>query len=104
MGVLREIEQFLADPNIAFLLLSIGTLGLIYELATPGLGVGGALGLTFILLAMFGLAVLPVGAAGIMFLVLAAALFIAEVAAPGIGLAAAGWGTVDGAQRDLPHR
>jgi len=90
MGVLREIQQFLADPNIAFLLLSIGTLGLIYELATPGLGVGGALGLTFILLAMFGLAVLPVGAAGIMFLVLAAALFIAEVAAPGIGLAAAG--------------
>lgn len=90
LGVLRAIQQFLADPNIAFLLLSIGTLGLIYELATPGLGVGGALGLTFILLAMFGLAVLPVDVVGIMFLVLAAALFVAEVAAPGIGLAAAG--------------
>lgn len=90
MGVLRSIQQFLADPNVAFLLLSVGTLGLIYELATPGLGVGGALGATFILLAMFGLAVLPVGVAGIMFLVLAAALFVAEVAAPGIGLAAAG--------------
>jgi len=90
MGVLRQIQGFLADPNIAFLLLSIGTLGLIYELATPGLGVGGALGATFIVLAMFGLAVLPVGVVGVLFLVLAAALFVAEVAAPGIGLAAAG--------------
>jgi membrane-bound serine protease (ClpP class) len=90
LGVMRTIQQFLADPNIAFLLLSIGTLGLIYELATPGLGVGGALGVTFIVLAMFGLAVLPVDVVGIMFLVLAAVLFVAEVAAPGIGLAAAG--------------
>jgi membrane-bound serine protease (ClpP class) len=90
LGILRTIQQFLADPNIAFLLLSVGTLGLIYELATPGLGVGGALGLTFIVLAMFGLAVLPVDVVGVLFLLLAAVLFVAEVAAPGIGLAAAG--------------
>lgn len=90
LGVLRSIQQHLADPNIAFLLLSIGTLGLIYELASPGLGVGGAIGLTFVLLALFGLAVLPVNIVGVLFLVLAAALFVAEVAAPGIGLAAAG--------------
>ena len=90
LGVMRTIQQFLADPNIAFLLLSIGTLGLIYEFATPGLGAGGALGVTFIVLAMFGLAVLPVDVVGIMFLVVAAALFVAEVAAPGIGVAAAG--------------
>jgi membrane-bound serine protease (ClpP class) len=90
LGVLRSIQQGLADPNIAFLLLSIGTLGLIYELASPGVGVGGALGLTFILLALFGLAVLPVDLVGVLFLLLAAALFVAEVFAPGIGLAAAG--------------
>lgn len=90
LGVLRSIQQRLADPNIAFLLLSIGTLGLIYELASPGVGVGGALGLTFILLALFGLAVLPVDLVGVLFLLLAAALFVAEVFAPGIGLAAAG--------------
>lgn len=90
LGVLRTIQQWLADPNIAFLFLSIGTLGLIYELASPGLGVGGALGLTFILLALFGLAVLPVDIVGVLFLLLAAALFVAEVFAPGLGLAAAG--------------
>lgn len=90
LGLLRAIQQRLADPNVAFLLLSIGSLGLIYELASPGLGVGGALGLTFVLLGLFGLAVLPVNIVGILFLLLAAALFVAEVAAPGLGLAAAG--------------
>lgn len=90
LGGLRTIQQFLADPNIAFLLLSIGTLGLIYELASPGLGVGGALGLTFVMLAMFGLAVLPVDIVGVLFLALAVVLFVAELFAPGLGLAAAG--------------
>ncbi len=90
MGLFRSIQQVLADPNIAFLLLSIGTLGLIYELASPGIGVGAVLGLTFVTLGLFGLAVLSVNLVGVMFLLLAAALFVAEVFAPGLGLAAAG--------------
>ena len=90
MGLLRRIQQFLADPNVAFLLLSIGTLGLVYELASPGIGVGGVLGVVFVVLALFGLAVLPVDFVGVIFLLLAVALFVAEVFAPGIGIAAAG--------------
>lgn len=90
MGLFRSIQQVLADPNVAFLLLSIGTLGLIYELASPGIGVGAVLGLTFITLGLFGLAVLSVNLVGVIFLLLAAALFVAEVFAPGLGLAAAG--------------
>jgi membrane-bound serine protease (ClpP class) len=90
MGLFRTIQSVLADPNIAFLLLSIGTLGLIYELASPGVGVGGTLGVTFILLGLFGLAVLPVRMVGLLFLVLAAVLFVAEVFAPGVGIAAGG--------------
>lgn len=90
MGVFRSIQQLLADPNIAFLLLSVGTLGLIYELASPGMGVGAVLGLTFITLGLFGLAVLSVNVVGVVFLLLAGALFVAEIFAPGIGLAAAG--------------
>jgi regulator of protease activity HflC (stomatin/prohibitin superfamily) len=90
MGLFRSIQQVLADPNVAFLLLSIGTLGLIYELASPGIGVGAVLGLTFVTLGLFGLAVLSVNLVGVIFLLLAAALFVAEVFAPGLGLAAAG--------------
>lgn len=90
MGVLRRIQQTLADPNIAFLFLSIGTLALIYELASPGIGAGGGVGVVLILLALFSLSVLPVNAVGLLLLGLAAALFVAELFAPGIGVAAAG--------------
>jgi len=93
MGLFRRIQQTLADPNLAFLFLSIGTLGLIYELASPGLGAGGVVGLTCILLALFSLSVLPVNAVGVLLLLLSAAMFVAELFAPGVGVAAAG-GTV----------
>lgn len=83
MGLLRQILQVLADPNIAFLLLTLGTLGLIYELATPGVGVAGATGVVALLLALFSLSVLPVNAVGLLLLAVAAGLFVAEVLAPG---------------------
>ncbi len=85
MGFFRSVLQFLADPNIAFLLLTLGTLGLIYELATPGIGVAGATGATALLLALFSLSVLPVDVVGVLLLVLALGLFVAELFAPGIG-------------------
>lgn len=84
MGLLRQILQVLADPNVAFLLLTLGTLGLIYELATPGVGVAGATGITALLLALFSLSVLPVNAVGLLLLAVATGLFIAEVLAPGV--------------------
>ncbi|MEO8693747.1 MAG: nodulation protein NfeD [Acidimicrobiales bacterium] len=90
MGLFRRVQQFLADPNLAFLLLSIATLGLIYELATPGLGAGGIIAATGFVLAMVGLAVLPINAVGIVFVVLGVMLFVAEVVSPGLGIAAAG--------------
>jgi membrane-bound serine protease (ClpP class) len=90
MGLLRRIQQVLADPNLVFLFLSLGTLGIIYELATPGVGAGGVVGVTFILLALFALSVLPVSAVGVLLLLLAGAMFVAELFAPGLGIAAAG--------------
>lgn len=90
MGVFRSLQQVLATPTVAFLLLSIGTLGLIYELASPGIGVGAVLGTVFIALGLFGLSVLSVNLAGVIFLLIALALFVAELLAPGVGIAAAG--------------
>jgi membrane-bound serine protease (ClpP class) len=83
LGFLRKVLQKLADPNIAFLLLTLGTLGLIYELATPGVGVAGATGATALLLALFSLSVLPVNVVGVLLLLVSAALFAAELFAPG---------------------
>lgn len=93
LGFARSILQWLADPNIAFLFISIGTLAIIYELANPGIGAGGITGAILLLLAFTALSVLPVSAAGVILLVLAAALFVAELFVPGIGVFAAG-GTV----------
>lgn len=88
MSVLRSILQFLADPNLAFILLSLGTLGIIYELANPGEWIAGGLGVALVLLSLVSIAVLPVEVAGFLFLALAIALFVAELFAPGVGVAA----------------
>src|SRR6266498_3992801 len=90
MGPLRSLLQRLADPNLAFLLLSIGTLALIYELASPGMGLGGVLGTIMLVLGFVALSVLPVNLAGLLLLGLAAALFVGEVLIPGVGVFAAG--------------
>jgi membrane-bound serine protease (ClpP class) len=93
LGFARSVLQWLADPNIAFLFISLGTLAIIYELANPGIGAGGITGVILLLLAFTALSVLPVNAAGAILLVLAGVLFVAEVFVPGIGVFAAG-GTV----------
>jgi membrane-bound serine protease (ClpP class) len=89
MSFFRAVLQRLADPTLAFLFMSIGTLGLIYELATPGIGAAGGVGVLSLLIALFSLAVVPIDAMGFLFLALAAVLFVAELFAPGVGVAAA---------------
>ncbi len=102
LGFFRRILQFLADPNLAFLLLSIGTLGLIYELATPGVGFGGVVGVVALILALFALSVLPVNAVGLLLMAVAAALFVAEVVAPGLRRVRGGRCRPACAERHLP--
>jgi membrane-bound serine protease (ClpP class) len=89
----RTLLGWLADPNLAFLFLSIGTLGVIYELASPGMGLGGVIGAVLLVLGFVSLSVLPVNLAGLLLLALAAALFVAELFAPGVGVFAGG-GTI----------
>lgn len=86
----RQVLGWIADPNLAFLFISIGTLAIVYEAANPGLGFAGIAGAIALVLGFFSLSVLPVNIAGIALLLLAAALFIAEVFVPGVGVLAAG--------------
>src|ERR671919_282689 len=48
LGTFRSILQWLADPNLAFLFMSLGTLAIIYELANPGFGGGAIVGVILI--------------------------------------------------------
>ncbi|MFD7282572.1 nodulation protein NfeD [Streptomyces sp. NPDC059862] len=93
LGFFGEVRQLLASPELAFLFLSIGTLAVIYELANPGIGFAGAIGLVLLVLGFVALSVLPFHVGGLLLLVLAAGLFAAEVLTPGVGVFAAG-GTV----------
>jgi membrane-bound serine protease (ClpP class) len=92
-GLFRRLLQLLADPNLAFLFLSLGTLAVVYELASPGIGFGGIAGAIFLILGFFALSVLPINLAGVLLLGLGAALLVAELFVPGVGVFAAG-GTV----------
>jgi membrane-bound serine protease (ClpP class) len=73
-----DILQLLVNPTVAFLLLTVGLIGLGIEAFNPGVIAPGTLGLISFLLGLYGTAQLPVTAAGILLLVLAMGLFIAE--------------------------
>ncbi len=86
-------ENFLftiADPNIAYVLLSLATLGLLVEISSPGLIFPGIVGGICLLLAFYSLGMLPVNWAGVLLIILAFGLFIAEVFTTGFGALAAG--------------
>ena len=78
--------RFLANPNIAFLLLTIGGIGIIVELFSPGLIGPGAVGVIALTLAFLAFGNLPVNWVGVGLIVLALALFFLESQAPGIGV------------------
>jgi membrane-bound serine protease (ClpP class) len=86
MGFVEQLLHLIADPNIAYILLTIGTLGLIVELYNPGALFPGVTGAICLLLGFAALGTLPVGWAGIGLLVLAVALLLAELHAPGFGV------------------
>ena len=76
---LRErIISAIADPNIAFLLLILGLLGIYVEFTNPGLIFPGVAGGIALVLALSAISVLPVHWTGVALLVLAAALFVLE--------------------------
>jgi membrane-bound serine protease (ClpP class) len=74
----ERVLAILSKPNVAFLLMIFGFYGIFFELYSPGWGVSGTLGLVCLLLAFFGLAVLPVNYLGLALLFVALALFVAE--------------------------
>ncbi len=90
---MTEIERFLlaiSDPTIAYILLSIGMLGLLIELLHPGVILPGVLGGVSLLLGVYSLGVLEANYVGLLLMVLAFALFVAEAFTPTFGLLFAG--------------
>ena len=90
---MNAVEDFLyaiSNPNIAYLLLSLAMLGIFVEISNPGLIFPGVIGAICLLMAFFSLGMLPVNYAGLLLIVLAFGLFIAEVFTTSFGLFTAG--------------
>jgi len=85
MTFVEQLLMILSDPNIAFLLLSLGGLGLLIELFNPGVLFPGVFGAISLILAFFVLGTLPVNWAGVALILLAFALFAAEFFVAGFG-------------------
>ena len=85
LSLLEQVLSFISSPDIAFLLISLGGLGVIVELWHPGLWVPGTLGVLFLILGWAGVGQLPFSWAGVALITLSLLLFYLESTAVGIG-------------------
>ncbi len=80
--LIEELLAILTNPNIVFLLLTIGVQALLIELGSPGGWVAGFVGVVCLALAGYGLGILPVNWFGLILLLTAFVLFFLEIKAP----------------------
>ncbi|HUW45735.1 MAG TPA: nodulation protein NfeD [Dehalococcoidia bacterium] len=90
MNAIEKFLQTLSDPNIAYILFTLATIGLITEISNPGLVFPGVAGGISLFLAFYSLGVLDAYWGGIALLLLAVGLFIAEYFTTAFGLLTAG--------------
>ena len=88
MNPFQGLLHLLSDPNVAFILFTVGVYGLIFELQNPNF-VTGILGALAIILAFIGFGSLPLNVAGLLLLVLGVVLFALETQVASHGLLAA---------------
>jgi membrane-bound serine protease (ClpP class) len=81
-SLIEQLLQLLTDPNLVFLLLTVGVQAILIELSNPGGWVPGFFGAVCLLLSVYGLGILPVNWFGILFIAMAFILFILEIKTP----------------------
>lgn len=86
----QEIFNTLSDPNVAYMLLMLGILGIFFEISQPGVILPGAIGSLALLLAFLGFQTLPVNYIGVLLILLAIILFILEVKVVSYGMLTVG--------------
>jgi membrane-bound serine protease (ClpP class) len=90
MSLRQQVLSAIAHPNVAYLLLSLGTLGLTIELWSPGAVLPGVAGGLCLLLAFFALQMLPVNSAGLLLILFGLLLLALEIKVTSYGLLTVG--------------
>ncbi len=82
----QKILSYIARPDVLFLLMLIGILGIYAEFSNPGLILPGVVGAVSLILALVAIQVLPINVIGILLILLAVGLFILEAKVTSYGL------------------
>lgn len=90
MSRAERLLDTIADPTLASLLLSLGVLGILYELSSPGIGMGGLIGAICLLVGLLALSVLPLEFGGVLLMVIGLVAMGLEIKVPSHGLLAMG--------------
>jgi membrane-bound serine protease (ClpP class) len=86
MGWADQFLQLLVDPTVAYLLLSLGSIGIFLEISNPGAIVPGVVGVVALLLGLFGLGTLPINWTGVLLMAFGIILLIVDVFVPSLGI------------------
>ncbi|MBL16912.1 MAG: hypothetical protein CL767_06965 [Chloroflexi bacterium] len=89
-NILEHFLEFISDPNVSFILLTVGGLGIVVEMFNPGLIAPGVVGVICLLLAFLAVGNLPVNWAGVVFVILATVLTVLEIVVAGFGILGVG--------------
>lgn len=84
--LLEKILGFFADPNVAVILMSLGTTGIIIEMWNPGSVLPGIIGLTCLILGLYSFQVLPFNWLGLVLMGAGALFIVVEAYTPTLGL------------------
>jgi len=90
MSARQKFLITISNPNLAYILLMLGLLGLYFEFSNPGAILPGVLGGIFLLLAIFSFQILPINYVGLILILLAIGLFILEIKIQSYGVLTAG--------------
>ena len=90
MGLREKVLDTLSNPNISYILMMVGLLGLYFELSNPGAIFPGIIGGICLILAFFAFQTLPVNYAGVLLILLSLILFILEIKVASFGMLTVG--------------
>ncbi|MFQ5445054.1 MAG: nodulation protein NfeD, partial [Nitrospinales bacterium] len=90
MNKRQKILDVISNPNVAYVLMMLGLVGLYFEMSNPGLILPGVVGGISLILALYGMQTLPINYAGLMLILLGLIMFIAEIQVMSYGLLSVG--------------
>ena len=86
MNPRQKFLDIISNPNVAYILMMLGMVGLYFELSNPGLVLPGVIGAISLILALYAMQTLPINYAGLLLILFGVILFIAEINIMSYGL------------------